>query len=228
MNYIWEMEVRDCSGRTFPARKFYKQAEEFSPYYEQCGPCLNRAGEEEVIYFNSFYRFEDIFGALFSTQEVPEKVRETLFDILVHYLISLDLRAGLSAQDYLLKQLETSVEEGDYGSEVMQQYRMLDGESRHKICLYLLRQFQAGASIRLCGEVLYKVMESGVLYTNKLDRKILLYYAEIPREPASDNKIQIIQRLFLPLDYRIRVFWENHFGILGEGDTMQWGKIEIY
>lgn len=71
---------------------FYKQAEEFSPYYEQYGSCLNRWTKEDVIHFNSFYRFEDIFGALYSTEEVPEKIREHIFDILVHYLIYLDRR----------------------------------------------------------------------------------------------------------------------------------------
>jgi len=44
---------------------------------------------------------------------------------------------------------------------------MLDGDSREKIHLYLLRQFQVGPSIRLLGEALYKVMGADVLYTKK-------------------------------------------------------------
>ena len=72
-----------------------------------------------MIHFNSFYRFEDIFGALYSTEEVPEKIREHIFDILVHYLIYHD-RRGEAERTGLLEQLGKSVEEGDYSSEVMQ------------------------------------------------------------------------------------------------------------
>ena len=44
---------------------------------------------------------------------------------------------------------------------------------------------------------------------------------------TDEEQIEMIEKLFLPLDYRVRIFWDNHFAVLGEAQTLVIGEIEI-
>ena len=70
-------------------------------------------------------------------------------------------------------------------------------------------------------------MQTGIIYKNKLDDKELYLYMNRKNNHTDEEQIEMIEKLFLPLDYRVRIFWENHFAVLGEAQTTLIDEIEI-
>lgn len=70
-------------------------------------------------------------------------------------------------------------------------------------------------------------MQTGIIYKNELDDKELYLYMNRKNNHTDEEQIEMIEKLFLPLDYRVRIFWDNHFAVLGEAQTLVIGEIEI-
>ena len=69
---------------------------------------------------------------------------------------------------------------------------------------------------------------NAVLYQIKADRKKLLLYLKMDKNKTDERMLQLIEDMFLPVSYHLRVFWKYHFGIIGVDDTMKIDEIAIY
>ena len=72
-------------------------------------------------------------------------------------------------------------------------------------------------------------MAYGVIKLNiRQNRYPDLYaYLDEPKLQAREAEWQLFCRLFLPLDFSVRVFWQVHFGIIGLDGTMK-DKIALF
>jgi hypothetical protein len=224
MNFIWETFLTEEINAVF------KQARDFSPYYE-VPPSSAQNKKQSVIEFNSLYRFEAIFTNLF--QEESEnynytEVKEKVFDIVVHYLIMIDSREGISRKELWIQILIHKLKKGCYGKAVADIFSRLSQKEQHMIAYYLLLQYQIGASGKLFGEVITTFFKATTLYRNKKNRKELLLYIGQTKTEQLGELVQLMDKLFLPLKYSMRVFWNKHFGIIGYNESMELGCIEIF
>ena len=102
MNYAWEAVLQaERHGREREGLRFV-EASDPSPYIEVSVMDLNlESPEEDTVEINQLYRFGDVFGRLFDRNiEGMEQTRQVFFDVCMHYIVQLDLRQGLSGEDF--------------------------------------------------------------------------------------------------------------------------------
>ena len=104
MNYAWEVVLQAEKENQSRDMLQFVEASEPSPYIEVSMTDLNMdALEESRVEINPLYRFEDVFGRLFDKNvEEMKKTREIFFDVCMHYIVQLDLREGISKEDFYL------------------------------------------------------------------------------------------------------------------------------
>lgn len=229
MNYIWEMMLKLEDTDIRKDNVFFKQAVDYSPYYEQAFLCMNQQTiEEQVVEINSLYRFNAIFNQLLSPYvEESEVLKMYLFDILIHYLVEIDLRHGLSKKEYYIRKLKQSIEAETYGGAVSKTFHKIKDKHQMILCEMMIAQFQGGASIALFAKVVKAIFPEAIVYKKQSkEKQVLVYLGEKVTKPL-ENTIGFIIDTFLPMDFKVRLFWEHHFAIIDVEETLKLGAIEI-
>ncbi len=117
MNYAWEaILMAELNGRERDSLRFV-EADTPSPYIEVSVTDLNsREPEGDRVEINPLYRLGDVFGRLFDrdTDEMAQ-TRALFFDVCMHYIVQLDLREGLSKEDYYYSLISDDLQSGRYG-----------------------------------------------------------------------------------------------------------------
>ncbi len=206
----------------------YHQAESYSPYSEFALNGIQQTPDGLThITMNSFYRYDRIMQPLFGNQNISEKHREWLFDIYMHYLTALTYKSGVTYQEYEVRKRWFAIERGEYGEQMKSIFSGLSASQKYYIAHSLRQQQKNGASVSIFSETLVAIMQTGIVYKNELDEKELYLYMNRKNNREEEEQIEMIKKLFLPLDYKLRVFWEKHFAVLGETQTMVIDDIEI-
>ncbi len=231
MNYIWEIVLRARENYVDEKELFFKQAFEFSPYYEQSFLEIDRSYIEdgEEIEVNALYRFDKIFNKLLAPKdEDNEELKNYMFDIAIHFLVNVDLYSGLSRQDIYLLKIKQSIQEGEYGIDIANIFRKLEKKEKDIVVIYLLKQLRLGSSLGLIREMLKNIYKDMLLYQMKTDEKLVLLYLGIKKNEYENKKVNILIDLFLPVEYRVRIFWEYHFGVIDIDETMLLDNVELF
>lgn len=205
----------------------FKQATSFSPYSEFSPNWLQKNGSVKEVTLNGLYRYDAIFEPLFGNEELDSETKGWLFDIYMHYLTELEYRKGMTGQEIKVRECMAELEEGVYGEKNALIYRQFDNNDRYYIANALVQQYERNESLYLFCDVLVAVMHMGVVYKNKENPKEILIYLNDRKNNMDEQKIEFIKELFLPLGYQMRVFWENHFALVGYSQTMKIDEIEL-
>lgn len=230
MNFLWDIVLRAKQQGKQEEDLFFKQAEVYSPFFEPAFPYVNETqvkGDE--IGLNLFYRFADIFQAILSEEvsEFPE-FQAYFIDAALHMIVDTDLHHGLTRRDIYIRKLLEELRNGVYWSTSAEKFCALSKEEQEHLAVLLLMQMENGSSLLIFRRALLTVFPKATLYQIKADRKKLLLY--LKEQPSQVNRqiLQYVQDMFLPVSYELRVFWEQHFGIIGVGDTMNIDEIALY
>jgi len=223
MDHIWEALLDGTKDI------FFQQSKIFSPYYETSPDNLiGTDNGKSVVSFNSLYRFEKIFAPFFSEEAQDGEWKEYLFDILVHVLSNIDLKEGFTRKEYQIRHIMTQINEGYFGSVAKGKYVFLSKRNQYTLAQYVFEQQYMGASVTLFGKAIIQLLDTGVIYKNKVLPKTLLLYVGSEKTTDYEIIVNLAERFFLPLDYTLRVFWNTHFALLGEKQTMDCEQIEIF
>ena len=103
---------------------------------------------------------------------------------------------------------------------------MLDAKVQSMVCEYLWKQEQSGASITLFSEILIQCIHASI-YTQSDNRKELFCYIASEKSPELERIVTILIWLFLPMEYKLKPYWGNHFAVIGEAQTMILGQIML-
>ena len=103
MNYIWEALLKADKENLDRRNIKFKKAEVCSPYMEMSleDINLNLLPEGHSIEVNVYYRFYEIFKNLCDINfKENTELRETILDIILHYLGELDLKEGICKEEF--------------------------------------------------------------------------------------------------------------------------------
>lgn len=228
MNFLWDIALK---AQGVPEEElFFCQAKEYSPFYEQAFPCLNeREVQEGRIELNLLLRFDHIFQDILAQEEgKASDFREYLIDAALHMLLYTDLRHGLSKRDIYIRKIRQELEEGIFWKEASEVFRAMPMERRNRLAALTLTQMQTGSSLMIFRKSIKVIFSDAVIYQIKDDRKKILLYLREDKTESREKELRLLQDMFLPIRYELRVFWKYHFGIIGVEDTMQMDKIAIY
>lgn len=222
MNKVWEFLHENQE------KIRYQQTEYFSPYYEVSEEAIIQTGKEAYqVGFNSFYRYEEVFEALFDTN-INEQQKAFLFDCILHYLVHQEFRMGVTKNEYAIRYYWREMEEGGYGKLVQEVFYNLSKEKKHFLARTLYTQSRVQAGVSLFAKAVTEIMDNCVVYRNKIQPEVILIYLQEKNVSTGQKILMALEELFLPLNYSIRIFQEKHFGVIQAEQTMEMNQIEIF
>lgn len=224
MNYIWEILMEAKKEGIPPEELTFIPAKSASPYMEASMENINRTriGEDTTIEINPFYRFYPIFkDMLHINQTGYEEARQALFQVMIQYLGENDMRMGLCRTEYYKKFLRRDLEEGIFGKKAARIFLELEQREKDVILENLLCLYQTGTSLYLYRGVVRELFPGSILYHSSEDQRRLYLYLGEKECDRVRNRITLVNDLFLRFDYEIDLFYEHHFGIMGEDATMR-------
>ena len=225
MNLIWDILLRARSCGVKDQEIFFEQAEWCSPWYEQSFSCLNETDVEPgTVEINMLFRFARIFKELLHKDltEFPE-FQKFLFDAVVHLLAESDLHHGLSKREFYIRKVGQEIASGGFGMSVARGFAAIPSEKRDRLAALALSQIQTGATLFYFRKAVLVLVPNAIA-----DRKQILVYVGTEKAEDLEREAVFLEDMFLPVNYRLRIFWERHFGVIGVDSTMQIGEIEIY
>lgn len=230
MNFIWDIVIKAQNQGIEEQNLFFCPARECSPWYEQSFPVINdNEIEESEIEYNALYRFDALFHDLLRDDfDECLEFQAKLFDAVSHLLVQIDLHHGLSKREYYIRRLLREMENGSFGSSVANHVKAVEQKKRERLSALALTQFQTGSNLLLFRRAVLVLFPDALLYQERPNPKCILLYVGQTRDIRLEHSIQFIEELFLPVNFRLRVFWKHHFGVLGIDAIMQVDKIEIY
>ncbi|MBD5552689.1 MAG: hypothetical protein HDQ96_16235 [Lachnospiraceae bacterium] len=235
MNFLWDIAL--CAEEQGWKEKelFFRQAKEYSPFFEQSFSCVNeRQMESGTVELNLLYRFADIFQEILAPETVglEEKEYEEFCDYFVdaalHTILFTDLRHGLSKRDIYIRKILAELFDGTYWKGAVKNFRQIEHKKQSRLAALLLIQMETGSSLIIFRRAVLVLYPDAMLYQMKNERKKLLLYLSCPKTTAAEQMMQFAQDMFLPIGFDLRIFWQYHFGIIGIEDTMKLDEMALY
>ncbi|MGW8959555.1 iron-dependent peroxidase [Paenibacillus sp. NPDC055715] len=229
MNYVWDLLMR-AREQELDVNSFrFVPAVSYSPYMELSLTELNTFELKQVVEINPYYRFYSIFRDLFPPDaEEYLELRESLFDIMMHFLAEMDLYQGMNRREYHIRFVQRDIGNGIFGPKVKESFTQLNREEQDAIAEGLLRLYETGEAVHLLKETMRRVFHRSIIYTNCEEKDELLIYIGQEETQLSRIKADLILDLFLPARFTIELYWTRHFGILEADPTMKIDAIALY
>jgi len=230
MNYAWEAALAaDQAG--IPREEIrYVPVNNGSPYTEITMEHINsrELGKKDVE-MNPLYRFSKEFSALFDRNlKEYEKARGVLFDAVMQYVVQLDLRQGLSKQEYALRFLLKDLLKGVCGSQAARVAAQYEKEKIRRLLRLVLKLYQCGSSIYLFREVMRCMYPDSLVYASNEAVRQVLVYVGVKETEGDRERLEFLEDMFLPINYQVFLFWEHHFGIMDIDETMVMDEMVLF
>jgi len=230
MNYIWDYILRaKKAGYTEEDIRFVP-AKIYSPYMELSLTDLNQTEAEEAeLEVNPYYRYYPIFKELFLPDNHENtEIRVELFDILMHHLLRVDRYMGMNREEFYIRFLRQDIQAGCFGEETQKEFQDFLEEEQKVLLHQILLLYRIGASVQLFRTTFLLFFPECNIYQNTQEKEEILIYLGERKNEKSDKKRRLLIRIFLPLPYTYRIYWEHHFGVIGISESMRIGNIEMY
>ena len=230
MNFTWDIVLNAKRHGTDESELFFRPAKDRSPWYEQAFPILNETrAEGPEIEYNPLYRFDAMFHDLLREDLTESPLfQEYFFDAVSHFLVQVDLHHGLTKRAFYVRCLMREMESGGFGPSIAAHLQAVDLDKRERLSSLALTQLQTGSSLLLFRKAAVLLFPDALLYQERYEPKQLLLFIADKKDERLEHHTQLIEELFLPINHRLRVFWEHHFGVIRVEATMHTDDIEIY
>lgn len=230
MNYLWEILLQAKEQRIDMDSIRFKAARTYSPYMELSEECLNVVCLEEPyeIEINPHYRFHNIFKEMFhpDVMEYPA-LRDGLFQLLMHQIGDNDIRMGMTKEEYYKKLLGAALTAKVYGEEAACAFALFKGEEKEVLLEGMLSLYRVGDSLELFRHVITALVPNCIVYNSNDNPYEILLYVGKKRQEELESKVQFILNQFVNIRYRVELYYEYHFGIIGIDETMYVDEIAI-
>lgn len=80
----------------------------------------------------------------------------------------------------------------------------------------------------LLKDTLKRLFKGCFIYVKSEEQDELLLYIRQKKTEQNEQKVQLIQEIFLPISFHIEVYWQYHFGIIDAEETMKLDRIALY
>lgn len=230
MNYTWEAVLAaDQAGirrediRFVPVRNG-------SPYAEIVLENINSGGlERPEVEVNPLYRFAKEFSAVFDLNvEGYEKTRELFFDAVMQYMAQLDLRQGLSRQEFALRFLLEDLQNEVCGSQAACVIQNFEGNKVRRLLRLIQKLYQCGSSIYLFKEVMRCMYPDSLVYASNEAVRQVLVYVGVKETDEERERLHFLRDMFLTINFQMFLFWEHHFGIIDVDETMEFDEMVLF
>ena len=231
MRELWEV-VLEAKKEQIPLKdpRFVHEGKG-SAYIELSLPFINQEElqGEKVVGVNTYCRFYSIFKHMYQPdqKEFPY-LRNSLTNLILHLLAENDARRGMTKEEYYKKLLIRDIQSGVFGKEAIQVFAHMEKEEQDKLMSGWLRSYRTGSSLAIFIDMVHSLIDNSIVYHNNDFPEELLVYTSSKTTDELEQRLQFLIELFLDIQYRVEIYYEYHFGIIGMEDTMQIDEIALY
>lgn len=229
MNFIWEI-VKKANMQSIKSEElFFCQSDQVSPWYEQSFTSLNQKEiDSKIIEINALCRFSGIFNNILHKElEGYEEYRKYIYDVFIHFLAELDLNSHLTRDDFYLSRLQNEIIDGVCGEKYGITIARMNFYDRKNLIDLLYHEMHTTATLTIFRNAIRMIYTDALLYQLKDKPNELILYVGM-KKLKEEQKVNFIIDMFLPLGFDIRIFWENHFGVMSVDATMELDEIELF
>lgn len=235
MRYLWEVLLAARAEQIPEERLRFVHAPLGSGYMELSLPCLNQTWLAEDgqpgeirIGVNTYYRFYEIFQGMFPPDDIDfPALRESLTNLSLHMLAGNDIRRGMTREDYYKRLLAREILEGGFGETARKVFLDMTGKEQEILLGGWLDSFQTGSVLPVFLKMIHSLVADSIVYHSNECPDQVLIYTGLQKERKLEQRIRFLTDTFLDIRYRVEVFYEYHFGIIGMEETMRIGEIAI-
>lgn len=229
MNYAWEAALSADEAGIRREHIRFVPVRNGSPYTEVVQETINRRElARNRVEINPLYRFAGVFSTVLDWNlEEYQTTRELFFDAVMQYVVHLDLRQGLSRQEYALRFLLEDLLGGVCGSQAARVVSGFEKEKIRRLLRLVLKLYQCGSSIYLFKEVMRCMYPDSLVYASNEAVRQVLVYVGVKETERERECLEFLQDLFLSINYRVFLFWEHHFGIIDIDETMELNEMVL-
>jgi len=229
MLHLWELAIKAKNDGIDLDKIIYRQSESFSPYMELSFNDLNETEILDVVEINPFYRYYDIFKDLLvpDINENTEIISE-VFDLVVRHLIDIDLYMGMNKREYYIKFIISDIKTGYFGAHIQRFIEVFNKEEQSIIANSLLSLYSTGEEVNLLKEAVKRIFKGAYILSNSEERNEVVFFLRTKKTSEKEEKIALLQYLFLPFKYTCEIYWERIFGILDVPELMIQDEMVLY
>ena len=231
MRELWEV-VLEAKKEQIPLKNLrFVHEGKGSAYMELSLPFMNQEElqGEKVIGVNTYCRFYSIFKHMYQPdQKEFLYLRNSLTNLILHLLAENDARRGMTKEEYYKKLLIRDIQSGVFGKEAIQVFAHMEKEEQDKLMSGWLRSYRTGSSLAIFIDMVHSLIDNSIVYHNNDFPEELLVYTSSKTTDELEQRLQFLIELFLDIQYRVEIYYEYHFGIIGMEDTMQIDEIALY
>lgn len=230
MNYAWEAVLQAEKNNRNRNGMHFVEASDPSPYIEVSVIDLNQEyPDEDRVEVNPLYRLGDVFGRLFD-RNVEEfgQLKEVFFDVCMHQVVRLDLREGLSKEDFYYSIIVHDIEKGIYGQAAVYQFSLFPKAGQKNIVRSYLQLLKTGNYLEEFRKVMLRLYSHVFIYENNETAYELLVYLDVEETEAERERTAFLREMFLPMQETVHWFYGHHFGIIGVDETMLVDEMVIF
>lgn len=229
MNYIWDLVIKAGQSGIHGRNISFSVAESYSPYMELSCEVLNIRKIEHEVEVNPYYRYYEIFKDMFNINNTEDReFRDTLFDITAHFLADIDVMQGMNKSEYYLGFIRRDIESCLLGASVRENFKLFDDDEKNIIAENIIRLYLTGDALYLLKDSLRKIFRNSTIYANYETLDELLFFINCNKKDIYEKKLEMINEIFLPVKFRTRVYWRDHFGVIEAEETMRIDSIALY
>lgn len=230
MNYAWEILLQADKEEIGRDSIRFTNAGNPSPYMELSMENLNADSvESQIVEINPLYRFGRELGNLFGINLTGmEQTRRIFFDICIHYISQLDLREGLSRRDFYLELLREDIQTERFSEGDREAFPLFSKEERNVWTSALLSLMKSGNYLYEFRKAVKQIYPRALLYeSNDLADEFLLYLG-VKETKDEQKRIKMLVRFLVPIQAKVHIFYDRHFGIIGIDETMELDEMMIF
>lgn len=234
MRYLWEALLEAQAEHIPENRLRFIHAPRGSGYMELSLPCINQTWlhegktQETGIEVNTYYRFYEIFKNMFPPEQADAPaLRTSLTNLILHVLAQNDVRKGMTKADYHKKLLAEEILQGGFGETAKAVFLGMDRKEQEILLSGWMNSFRVGSVLLVFLDMVHCLVKDSIVYHSNECLDEILIYTGLKKEREIEQRIQFLVDTFLDIRYRVEIFYEYHFGIIGVEETMQTGEIAI-
>lgn len=233
-NYIWYPLTNFVEK---PSNDFkFHLSKVLSPYTELNLEGMNEVKnnlesmKEQVLEVNPFIRFAEIFYLLLEpdTYGNDKKIKDSIFNILIHFLGEIDLYLGQNKKDIIIKEMIKNIEKGAFGENIKLNFLIFKEYEKVIITDGLYHMYNFLSMLESFKRVFKAIFPDSIVYDRLTSKTNIVIYINYRKTKENILKVNFIKKMFLPLGLKVDLFWEKHFGVIEVDTTMQIGEIAIF
>lgn len=178
---------------------------------------------------NSFRRRDSIVEEEKGNISVLRNFKKNIENNVINYLRELDFVSGTTVIDVICEKISEDIKNGVLGIDLKKYFLFLSREEQEYVALLIynekinnvncMKNFKLG--------IKYFFIDS-LIYRQKSEKNKIIVYINNPKNKVNVAKIKTLELLFLEFEMKLKVFWENHFGVVNVGETVKIDEIAVF